>query len=179
MTDRFISQNGKLGTTYPETGEAMFDLIEDFYARQYNFAKSAGAAVYTTDRENGYTNAIYGKYITAGMFMSDNIFTALGAKPYQHEGVRIATEMATYGLATADDINNGLTGFSEGDFVGIGATTVQDGTIPGSVRMPVGEFRQPAKDLPLKFNYGLYLSSIENKDDVIAKKDYLDKISKN
>ena len=179
MSGKFIMQGDKMGTTYPETGEAMFDLIEDFYASQYQFAKSAGAAVYTTDRENGYTNAIYGKYITAGMFMSDNIFTALGAKPYQHEGVRIATEMATYGLATAEDINSGLTGFSEGDFVGLGATTVQDGTIPGSVRMPVGEFRQPAKDLPLKFNYGLYLSSIENKDDVIAKKDYLDKISKN
>ena len=179
MTGQFINQNGKLGTTYPETGEAMFDLIEDFYGAQYNFAKSAGAAIYTTDRENGYTNAIYGKYITAGMFMSDNVFTALGAKPYQHEGVRIATEMATYGLATQDNINNGLTGFTEGDFIGIGATTVQDGAIPASVRMPVGEFREPAKDLPLKFNYGLYLSSIENKDDVIAKKDYLDKISKN
>lgn len=180
MASKFRMNNlGKLETSYPETGDAMFDLIEDFYAGQYQFAKSAGAAVYTTDRENGYTNAIYGKYITAGMFMSDNIFTALGAKPYNQEGVRIATEMATYGLATADDINNGLTGFSEGDFVGIGATTVQDGTIPASVRMPVGEFREPAKDLPLKFNYGLYLSSIENKDDVISKKDYLDKISKN
>lgn len=176
---QFITRGNKLETTYPETGEAMWDLIEDFYATQYNFAKSAGAAVYTTDRENGYTNAIYGKYITAGMFMSDNVFTAVGAKPYQHEGVRIATEQATYGLATAEDIANGLTGFTEGDFVGIGATTVQDGTIPSSVKMPVGEFREPAKELPLKFNYGLYLSSIENKDDTIAKKDYLDKISKN
>ena len=85
MDSKFIVQNGKMSTLYPETGDAMFDLIEDFYAGQYNFAKSAGAAIYTTDRENGYTNAIYGKYITAGMFMSDNVFTALGAKPYQHE----------------------------------------------------------------------------------------------
>ena len=120
MNSKFIVQNGKMSTLYPETGDAMFDLIEDFYAGQYNFAKSAGAAIYTTDRENGYTNAIYGKYITAGMFMSDNVFTALGAKPYQHEGVRIATEMATYGLATADDINNGLTGYPGYDRVCIG-----------------------------------------------------------
>jgi len=179
MSGQFIMQNGKMTTTYPEKAEETWNLIEDFYANQYHFAKSAGAAVYTTDRENGYTNAIYGKYITAGMFMSDNVFTALGAKPYTTEGVRIATELATYGTVTAEDIARGLTGFNEGDFVGIGATTVQDGRIPGSVRMPVSEFREPAKEMPLKFNYGQYLAAIENKDDVIAKKDYLDKISKN
>ena len=184
MSGEIVKMGDMWGSTYPETGEAMFDLIEDYYTAQFNsagFMKSAGAATYPRDPDDkGYFNALYGKYITAGMFMSDNVFTAIGAKPYQHEGVRIAIEAATYGLATADDINNqGLTGFAEGEFVGIGATTVQDGTIPGSVRMPVGTFRQPFKDLPMKFNYGLGLAAVENKDDVIARKDYLDKISKN
>ena len=178
----FIYQDDQLrGSSYPQKGSCMWDLMEDFYAAQYNtaIAKSAGSAVYTTDRQNGYVNAIYGKYITAAMFSSDNVFTALGARPYNHEGVRIATEMATYGLATADDIAKGLTGVEEGEFAGIGATTVQDGYVPESVKMPVGEYREPWKDLPLDFDYGLGLSAIENKDDVIAKKDYFDKISKN
>lgn len=175
----YINQGGRLTTTYPEQAACTWDQIEDFYATQYNIAKSAGAAIYTTDRENGYANAIYGKYITAGMFMNDNIFTALGARPYQTEGVRIAPKAATYGKATAADIASGLTGFTEGDFVGLGATTVQDGKVPDTVNMPVTEIREPSKDLPLKFNYGMYLSSIENKDDVITKRDYLDKISRN
>lgn len=173
----FINLNGHLGTTYPETGAATWDLIEDYYTSQYSIAKSAGAAVYTTDRENGYTNAIYGKYATAAMFMNDNVFTTMGARPYQTEGVRITTQAATYGLASAADA--ALLGVNEGDFVGLGATTVQDGKIPASVRMPIGEFREPSKDLPLKFQYGMYLEAIENKDDVIAKKAYLDKIAKN
>lgn len=179
MSGKFVMQGSKLGTTYPETGEATWDLIEDFYADQFKIAKSAGAATYSTDRGNGYTNAIYGKYITAAMFMTDNTFTALGAKPYQHEGVRIATELASYGLCTAEDINRGLTGFNIGDFIGIGATTVPDGRVPSSVKMNVGEFREPAKEVPFKFNYGLFLAAVENKDDTQSKQDYVDKMARN
>lgn len=164
MTGEFIRMGTKLGTTYPETGEAMFDLIDDFYSGLYSFARSAGAATYG---DNGYFNAIMGKEITAAMFSSDNIFTALGARPYNHEGVRIAPELASYGL----DAN--------GDFVGIGAGTVQDGSVPESVKMPVDELREPYKDLPFSFNYGLGLQALESKDDTVSYKAYIDKMSAN
>lgn len=163
-TGKFVKMGTKLGTTYPETGDAMYDLIDDFYKGAYNIAKSAGAATYG---DNGYFNAIMGKEVTAAMFASDNTFTAIGAKPYQHEGVRIALELATYGLDAA------------GDFVGVGADTLQDGNIPESVQMPVNEFREPYKDLPFSFDYGLGLQALENKDDTIAYKDYIDKMSAN
>lgn len=161
-TGKFVKMGTKIGTTYPETGDAMYDLIDDFYKGAYNIAKSAGAATYG---DNGYFNAIMGKEITAAMFACDNTFTAIGAKPYQHEGVRIALELASYGLDAA------------GNFVGIGADTVQDGNIPESVQMPVNEYREPYKDLPFSFDYGLGLQALENKDDTIAYKDYIDKMS--
>lgn len=164
MNGQFVKLGDKLGTTYPEVGEAMFGLIDDFYSGLYSFARSAGAATYG---DNGYFNAIMGKEITAAMFSSDNVFTALGARPYNHEGVRIATELASYGL---DD---------DGNFVGLGAYTVHDGVVPNSVKMPVHEFREPYKELPFSFNYGLGLQALESKDDTIAYKDYIDKMSAN
>lgn len=164
MTGQYVRLGTKLGTTYPEDGESMYDLIDDFYSNLYSFAKSAGAATYGN---NGYFNAIMGKEITAAMFSSDNVFTALGARPYNHEGVRIATELASYGLD------------SDGEFVGIGASTLQDGVVPESVKMPVGEFREPYKDLPFSYDYGLGLMALESKDDTIAYKDYIDKMSAN
>lgn len=164
MTGEFVKLGTKLGTTYPETGDAMYDLIDDFYSGMYAFARSAGAATYG---DNGYFNAIMGKEITAAMFSSDNIFTALGARPYNHEGVRLSLELASYGLD------------SNGDFVGIGAGTVQDGYVPESVRMPVEEVREPYKDLPFSFDYGLGLQALESKDDTIAYKSYIDMMSAN
>lgn len=163
-TGKFVQMGTKFGTTYPERGDAMYDLIDDFYTGMYSIAKSAGAATYG---DNGYFNAIMGKEITAAMFSSDNAFTAIGARPYNHEGVRIALELATYGLDAA------------GNFVGIGADTVQDGNIPESVEMPVNEYRQPYKDLPFAFDYGLGLQAIENKDDTIQYRDYIEKMSAN
>lgn len=163
-TGKFVKMGTKMGTTYPEKGDATWDLIEDFYQASYGFAKSAGAATYG---DNGYFNAIMGKEITAAMFASDNVFTALGARPYNHEGVRIALELATYGLDAA------------GNFVGAGAETIQDGNVAESVQMPVNEYRQPYKDLTFAFDYGLGLQALENKDDTIAYRDYIDKMSAN
>lgn len=160
----FVKMGNKWGTTYPETGDAMFDLIEDFYQSSYSYAKSAGAATYG---DNGYFNAIMGKTITAAMFASDNVFTALGAKPYQHEGVRIALELATYGLDAS------------GKFVGLGADTLPDGDIPDSVAMDVGEYRERYKELPYRYDYGLALMALENKDDTIAYNDYMKKMAAN
>lgn len=162
----YTGHGSKYFANYDETGEGMYRMMDDFYDTLYNdaMAKSAGAAVYG---DNGYFNAIYGKQITAGMFMSDNIFTALGARPYNHEGVRIAPELASYGL---DD---------NGKFVGLGAGTVQDGVVPKSVKMPVEEIREPIKSLPFKFNYGFVLQGLENKDDTIAYRDYMDKMAAN
>ena len=160
----FVKMGDKWGTTYPETGDAMFDLIEDFYAGAYHTAKSAGAATYG---DNGYFNAIMGKQITAAMFASDNVFTALGARPYQHEGVRIALELATYGLD------------GTGAFVGLGAETAPDGDIPSSVAMDVNEYRERYKELPFRYDYGLALMALENKDDTIAYNDYMKKMAAN
>lgn len=165
MTGQYVRLGTKIGTTYPEVGDAMYDLVDDFYSGLYSFARSAGAATYG---DNGYFNAIMGKEITAAMFSSDNVFTALGARPYNHEGVRVATELASYGI---DD--------ATGKFVGIGAGTVQDGRVPDGVKMPVSEFREPYKDLPYAFEYGLGLQALESKDDTIAYKDYIDKMSAN
>ena len=160
----FVKMGDKWGTTYPETGDAMFDLIEDFYQASYSYAKSAGAATYG---DNGYFNAIMGKAITAAMFASDNIFTALGAKPYQHEGVRLALNLATYGLN------------SSGKFVGLGAETLPDGDIGASVQMDVTEYRERYKELPFRYDYGLALMALENKDDTIAYNDYTKKMAAN
>lgn len=164
MTGQFVKIGTKIGTTYPERGDSIYDLVDDFYSGLYSFARSAGAATYG---DNGYFNAIMGKEITAAMFSSDNVFTALGARPYNHEGVRIATELATYGTGP------------DGRFHPLGAGTIQDGIIPPSVKMPVNEFREPYKDLPFSFDYGLGLQALEAKDDTIAYKDYIDKMSAN
>lgn len=166
-TGKFIQQGTKLGTMYAERADQMSMLIDDFYKMQFGqFQKSAGAATYG---DNGYFNAVMGKEIMAAMFASDTVFTMLGARPYNHEGVRIATELADYGLD------------SEGrEFLGIGAGTIQDGLIPKSVKMPVKEYRQPYKELPFSFDYGKSLRALEAKeDDMITYNDYVDKMSKN
>ena len=156
----------KIGTTYDVTREGLFDLIDDYYNHIYGsgVAKSGGLA--PTYGDNGYFNAIMGKEISVGMFQSKNIFTAMGAKPYDHEGVRIATDQASYGMHGSR-------------FVGIGAGTKQDGRIPASVAVPVNEFRMPYKDLPFSYDYGLGLQALENKDDVSSYQDYVDIMSEN
>lgn len=161
----FQFQGGKYYANYRETGDDMYQFMDDFYGGLYNnyMAKSAGAAVWTQD--SGYVNAIYGKQITAAMFMSDNIFTALGARPYNHEGVRIAPELATYGLN------------AQGQFEGLGADTVQDGIVPDSIRMPVDEMREPVKSLPIRWNYGFILQGVQGKDDAQAYSDYANKMA--
>lgn len=165
----FVKMGDKWGTTYPETGDAMFDLIEDFYQASYSYAKSAGAATYG---DNGYFNAIMGKSITAAMFASDNIFTALGAKPYQHEGVRLALDLATYGTVYDQTTQRNV-------FKGLGADTLPDGDIPDSVQMDVNEYRERYKELPFRYDYGLALMALENKDDTIAYNDYTKKMAAN
>jgi len=43
----YVTMGDKLGTTYPQRGDAMWDLVEDFYNGAYATAisKSAGSAV--------------------------------------------------------------------------------------------------------------------------------------
>lgn len=170
MSGKFVKMGkDKWGTTYDTTTEGLFELIDDYYNGLYqssSVAKSGGNAPIYGGADNGYFNAIMGKEITAGMFQSKNVFTAIGAKPYDHEGVRIATDQASYGM-------------HNGTFVGIGAGTRQDGRIPASVAMPVNEFRMPFKDLPFSYDYGLGLQALENKDDVSSYQDYVDMMSEN
>ena len=168
MKGQYIRMGSKWGTTYEQTGDAMYDMVEDFYNGLYQAfspaAKSMGAATYG---DNGYFNAIMGKEITVGMFSSKNIFTLLGSRPYNHEGVRIAYEQAYYGTNPS------------GEFVGIGAETVQDGDIGDSYMIPVGEFREPYKEVPFPWDYGLGLQALEAKDDVSSYQEYAKIISQN
>lgn len=189
MSGQIINQNGKLSSTYAPVPDMMGTLIDDFYNASYSFAKSAGAARYGYDAVNaGYFNAIMGKEMTAAMFSCDNVFTALGSRPYDHEGVRIVTEQAYYGQFDTKLMNEAQQNalrkvdgmpYAEGDFVGLGATTIQDGEVPNSVQMPVKEYRQPYKDLPFRFDYGMGLQALENKDDTTTKRDYMVKMSEN
>lgn len=172
---------GKWETTFNERGDETMSMFDEYYNMfgLGGIAKSAGTATYSYNgADNGYFNPIYGKYITAAMFMNDNVFTCLGAKPYNIEGVRIATEAATYGVVEDQDTATML-GLEVGDFAGLGAETIPDGSIGKPVMLPVSEFREPNKDLPLPFNYGMYLDAVENKDDVSSKQDYMDKIARN
>lgn len=189
MSGQFINQNGKLSTTYAPVPEMMGNLIDDFYNASYGFAKSAGSARYGYDAVNaGYFNAIMGKEMTAAMFSCDNIFTAIGSRPYDHEGVRIVTEQAYYGVydpnlltqyETQSLRNIDGSPYTDGEFVGLGATTIQDGIVPQSVQMPVKEYRQPYKEFPFRFDYGMGLQALENKDDTTTKRDYMVKMAEN
>lgn len=166
---QYVRIGTKLSTTFPEEASSMETLIDSFYGAQYDIAKSgimksAGAAIYG---DNGYFNAVMGKQITAGMFASDTVFTAIGARPYNHEGVRIALELPDYGID------------AEGNFTGLGASTVQDGLIPPSVKLPVNEYRQPYKDLPFRYDYGLGLMALEAKeDDTTSYQQYVDMMTR-
>lgn len=192
MSGSFIKTGSKMSTTYEPTADGLYSLIDDFYAQQSAIAKSAGFVGYGMGSPNneGYFNAIMGKEITVGIFSSDNIFTALGARAYDHEGVRIQYEQASYGLAS--EMNHGgesLLGFvpeydeagniTNDYFAGIGAGTNQDGLIPDSVYLPVDDFREPYKEVPFSYDYGLGLQALENKDDTIAYKTYVDRMSTN
>lgn len=181
MSGSFIKTGSKMSTTYEPSAKGLYSLIDDFYAQQSAIAKSAGSVGYGMGSPNneGYFNAIMGKEITVGIFSCDNVFTALGARAYDHEGVRIQYEQASYGMAEdlkymGEPMLPGATGF-----VGIGAGTNQDGLIPDSVYLPVDDFREPYKEVPFSYDYGLGLQALENKDDTIAYKSYVDKMSAN
>ncbi len=142
----------KWETSYPQTAEGTNALIKDFYDdMSFRLTKTAGGVAYGTD---GAFRAIMGKEITLGVFSCNNAFTVIGALPYQHEGVRIQYDQPTN--------------------TPIGAGTVQDGVIPDSVQAPIEEIREPGKDLPFVFDYGLGLMARESYDDTIAYDQYVD-----
>ncbi len=184
-TGKFFKSGGNLYTNYPETGEGAYQLIDDFYGSTFSsyggFAKSAGAATYPQTRfgkypgvGNAYFNAVMGKEITLAMYTSDNVYTALGTRAYQREGVRVSDKLASYGT----DVDYGVG--KKDVFLGVGATTIKDGAYAESVRLPVSEFRQPAKDLTFAFDYGLHLQALErHEDDTIQYKAYIESMATN
>lgn len=169
--------NGRIETTYPEVSSATEGYINDYYDRIYksakeSIAKSAGAAGYGwrgtnyPNQETAYFNAVMGKELMFAMYTGENFYAATPTRPYGHEGVRIATKLATYGKDAS------------GKFVGVGASTVREGTISSTYRMPVAEFRMPWKEIDFAFDYGLGLQALENKDDdVMAKKAYCNQMA--
>jgi len=159
----FYRHGTQYGSTYSPTPEAMMDLYDDFYNGGWQIF--AGSAIRRSDGvasygDNGYFNEIYGADIMAGMMQCKNTYTAIGSRPYDHIGVRIAPEHADVGL----DEN--------GNFQGIGYQTVQDGKIPESKFMPVFELAEPYKEVPFSWDYGLGLMAVEGKDDVSSHKQY-------
>lgn len=168
-------------TSYSPTSNGLLNLIEDYYDSAISIAKSAGSVGYGmgSPNEEGYYNALMGKEITAGIFSCDNIFTALGARAYDHEGVRIQYEQASYGMAEDLKFNGQPMLPGASGFVGIGAGTNQDGVIPDSVYVPIDDFREPYKEVPFSYDYGLGLQVLENKEDTISYNAYVDMVSKN
>ena len=148
--------NGELVSTYPTSPRMMKYLVNDFYNDLYRLYKADGFTRYGTA---GVFNAIMGKEIFAGMFASNTMFTAIGARPYNREGVRIAYRLAQKGH--------------------IGATTIQDGDVPDSVMMPIKQIREPYKDLPFAFDYGLGLAVLQAHDDTIDKDQYIEMLTDN
>ena len=181
-TEQIIKSGSKWCSTYEPTSEGLVRLIDDYYGAQLeSFGKAAGAVGYGLGSPNGegYFNAKQGKDITVGIFSCDNIFATMGARAYDHEGVRIQYQQAAYGLAgefthNGQSLTPGQTGF-----LGIGAGTNQDGLIPDSVYVPIDDFREPYKEVPFSYDYGLGIQALENKDDTITYTNYVDKISAN
>lgn len=182
MSGQIIKTGTKWSSTYDPSTEGLLQLIDDTYVAQMeSFGKAAGSVGYGLGSPNGegYFNAIMGKEITVGIFSCDNIFATMGARAYDHEGVRIQYEQAAYGMA-GEFTHNGssMIGVQTG-FLGIGAGTNQDGLIPDSVYVPIDDFREPYKECPFSYDYGLGIQALENKDDTIAYRSYVDKISAN
>ena len=182
----------KYFSTYEETGSAMNQFIDDYYNDMLSFAKSEnGVAGYGYRPNTGYLspdhayfNAYMGKEITSAMYSCDNIYTAMGSRPYAHEGVRIAYELASYGMTTKDkamEMGVATQDSTETEFfVGAGAGITQEGPIGPNYTMPLGEFREPWKELDFAFDYGLGLQALEHKDDdTIQYKAYAEKMAMN
>lgn len=188
-TGKFYKSGGQLFTTYEATSEGCSQLINDFYDGGYaafygGFAKSAGAPVF--DGGFGYSggmfNPKFGMDVTAAMFTSKAVSSCLSKRAYDHEGMRLVTQFAAYGLAgefqkNGSKIFNGV--YDDGTFLGLGASTVADGQIPDSVKMDYDMIRVPYKELPLPYDYGLGLKALEGKDDTASYKQYIDLIGKN
>ena len=183
MSDKFIKRGNIIReSTYDPSADGLLQLIDDFYGAQIeSFGKAAGSVGYGLGSPNGegYFNALQGKQITVGIFSSDNIFSSLGARAYDHEGVRIQYEQAAYGMADEFTHNGASMIGTQTGFLGIGAGTNQDGYIPDSVYVPIDDFREPYKEVPFSYDYGLGMQALENKDDTIAYKSYVEKISRN
>lgn len=188
-TGQFYKSGGQLFTTYEATSEGCSQLINDFYDGGYaafygGFAKSAGAPVF--DGGFGYSggmfNPKFGMDVTAAMFTSKAVSSCLSKRAYDHEGMRLVTQFAAYGLAgefqkNGSKIFNGT--YADDTFLGLGASTVADGQIPDSVKMDYDMIRVPYKELPLPYDYGLGLKALEGKDDTASYKQYIDLIGKN
>ena len=154
---QFLIVGGKPGTTFTDVN----DLVNSFYESQMKkftdtlparMTKAAGDTIWST---TGVLNPIFGVKMNAQYYATDNTITAIGAVPYDHEGVRIATNSA----------------YEEP----IGTYTMRDGDIPpNGIALPIDQIRQPHKDLPVRWDYGLSLMELEGLDDTIAFQSYSD-----
>ena len=143
-TDGRVMATAENGMPIYKSTDALFT---EYYKNQLR--KTAGGMGYATA---GAVNPIYGQFISAVVFASDNIYTALGVKQWDKSGVRVQTSLAKKG--------------------GIG--TDRGGAIPTSVRPDLAMVKQPHKELPFSFNYDIGLIELENKDDTITWQNYIE-----
>lgn len=139
---RIMKVGDQIVSTYANSGLGMSYMAGDFYPSG-RLTKADGFARYGTE---GMFNAIMGKEIFLNMYACNNIYTLIGARPYQHEGMRLMTDLAQKG--------------------NMGATTVRDGVIPDSKKAPMKQVRVPYKELTFAFDTGLSFEYLEDKDDV-------------
>lgn len=191
MTGQFFKSGSSVVTNFDETAKGASELINNFYTEgwqafvNHSFAKSAGVPGYNAVGADGMFNPKYGKDLTALMFSSVAVSSAIGKRAYQNEGMRLIPSQATVGTAS-DFVRNGTAVFKDGSsgydsnyFLGLGAGTTHDGYIMDSVQMPVDEIRVPYKELPFSYNYGLALKIIESKDDVASYNMYMGQMASN
>ena len=191
MTGQFFRSGSKVYTNFDETSKGASELINNFYTEGWQaFVKSAGAPGYNITGAEGMFNPIFGKDLTALMFSSVAVSSAISKRAYQNEGMRLIPKQATVGTAS-DFVRNGNAifktatsgsttgGYAPDYFLGLGAGTVHDGFIMDSVQMPVDEIRVPYKELPFAYDYGLGLKMLEHKDDTSSYNEYIAQMASN
>ncbi len=192
MTGQFFRSGSKVYTNFSQTPKGASELINNFYTEGWQtFVKSAGAPGYNISGAEGMFNPIFGKDLTALMFSSVAVSSAIGKRAYQNEGMRLIPQQATVGTAS-DFVRNGSAifntatggtsttgGYDPNYFLGLGAGTTHDGCIMDSVQMPIDEVRVPYKELPFAYDYGLGLKMLENKDDTSSYNEYIAQLASN
>ena len=183
MSGQFYYQGDRIvGSSFQPTTQGFIDLCDTFYdVKASAFGKAMGSIGYGLGSPNGpgYFNPIFDKRLTAAVFKCDNTISLIGKRAYDHEGQRLITKLAAYGMADEFTRNGVSMVGSQTGFLGLGAGTNQDGLIQDDQYLPVEAFRMPAVDLPFPWSYGLMMQALEGKDDTVEYKSFVNMYAQN